>query len=76
MEFDDKFLFVIKPLFIKYAKWEGAFKKSNLAPKNPLIKANELGETSLMFLVHPSLQKKEIQKTCDVIEDVMKLASI
>ena len=55
---------------------EKAFKKSNLAPKNPLIKANELGETSLMFLVHPSLQKKEIQKTCDVIEDVMKLASI
>lgn len=55
---------------------EKAFKRGNLAPKNSLVNAKELGETSLMFLIHPSLQKKEIQKTCDVIEDVMKLASI
>ena len=41
---------------------EKAFKRGNLAPKNSLINAKELGETSLMFLIHPSLQKKEIQK--------------
>ena len=38
---------------------EKAFKRGNLAPKNSLVNAKELGETSLMFLIHPSLQKKE-----------------
>jgi len=36
--------------------------------------AKELGETSLMFLVHPTLTKKEIELTCSVIMDVAKLA--
>jgi dTDP-4-amino-4,6-dideoxygalactose transaminase len=36
--------------------------------------ARELGETSLMFLVHPTLNEQEIQKTCDVLERVMKRA--
>ena len=32
--------------------------------------AKKLGETSLMFLVHPTLTKEEIQKTCDVLTEV------
>ena len=38
--------------------------------------AKELGETSLMFLVHPTLKQEEIEKTCQVIEQIMKTASI
>ena len=37
--------------------------------------AKELGEPSLMFLVHPTLTKDEIQKTCDSITSVMNLAT-
>ena len=33
----------------------------------------KLGETSLMFLVHPTLTKNEINQTCDAIISVMKL---
>ena len=37
--------------------------------------AKELGETSLMFLVHPTLTQDEIAKTVDVLQQVMDLAS-
>jgi dTDP-4-amino-4,6-dideoxygalactose transaminase len=37
--------------------------------------AKELGETSLMFLVHPTLTADQIEKTCQVIRDVMEQAS-
>ncbi|MFP4257955.1 MAG: DegT/DnrJ/EryC1/StrS family aminotransferase [Desulfovermiculus sp.] len=33
--------------------------------------ARELGETSLMFLVHPTLRGEEIEKTCAVVAEVM-----
>ncbi len=36
--------------------------------------ARELGETSLMFLVHPTLTDAEIAKTCEVIQEVGGLA--
>jgi dTDP-4-amino-4,6-dideoxygalactose transaminase len=36
--------------------------------------ARELGETSLMFLVHPTLTDKEIEKTCTVVAEVMQEA--
>jgi dTDP-4-amino-4,6-dideoxygalactose transaminase len=36
--------------------------------------AKALGETSVMFLVHPTLTEAEIQKTCSAIEKVMALA--
>lgn len=49
---------------------EKAFDNTNLRPKNRLKNAKELGETSLMFLVHPTLTKKEIQKTCEVLKEV------
>ena len=53
---------------------EKAFESSNFRPKSRLPNAKELGETSLMFLVHPTLSKSEIQKTCNAIISVMKLA--
>ena len=38
--------------------------------------AKNLGETSLMFLVHPTLTDLEIEKTCNVIKQVMEKASL
>jgi len=49
---------------------EKAFNNTGFRPKERLPVAKELGETSLMFLVHPTLTEKEIQKTCDVLTEV------
>ena len=49
---------------------EKAFDNTGFRPKERLTVAKELGETSLMFLVHPTLTKEEIQKTCDVLTEV------
>ena len=49
---------------------EKAFDNSLLRPKYRLKNAKKLGETSLMFLVHPTLTNKEIQKTCEVLREV------
>lgn len=54
---------------------EKAFDKTGWRPKKRLPVAKELGETSIMFLVHPTLSKDEIKKTCDVIEHVMNCSS-
>jgi len=53
---------------------EKSFEDSGLRPKSNLPNATKLGEESLMFLVHPTLTKSEIQKTCDIISAVMKMA--
>lgn len=53
---------------------EKAFEGTGWRPELRLPVAKELGETSLMFLVHPTLTNAEIQKTCDVIEGVFALA--
>lgn len=49
---------------------EKAFDKNGLRPKERLPVAKELGETSLMFLVHPTLRSEDIEKTCKVIQSV------
>ncbi len=49
---------------------EKAFENTGFRPKERLPVAKELGETSLMFLVHPTLSVEEIQKTCDVLTEV------
>jgi len=49
---------------------EKAFDNTGFRPKERLPVARELGETSLMFLVHPTLTEVEIQKTCDVLTQV------
>jgi dTDP-4-amino-4,6-dideoxygalactose transaminase len=54
---------------------EKAFDNTGFRPKERLPNAIELGETSLMFLVHPTLTKDEIQQTCYAITFVMNLAT-
>lgn len=54
---------------------EKAFDNTNLRPAQRLPVAMELGETSLMFLVHPTLTPAEIDKTCQVLRNVMEQAS-
>lgn len=54
---------------------EKAFENTNFRPKRILFNAVELGATSLMFLVHPTLKQMEIDKCCDALSRVMKAAS-
>jgi dTDP-4-amino-4,6-dideoxygalactose transaminase len=54
---------------------EKAFKKSNLRPKKRLESAKELGDTSICFLIHPSLTKNEIDLTCKAINTISKRAT-
>lgn len=51
---------------------EKAFDGTGWRPNNRLTNAKELGETSLMFLVHPTLTEAEIAKTCMVIKSVVQ----
>ena len=52
---------------------EKAFDDTGFRPKERLTNAKELGENSLMFLVHPTLTEDEIQQICDTIARVMKM---
>lgn len=54
---------------------EKAFNNTSFRPAERLIVAKELGETSLMFMVHPTLTEVEIAKTCDVLKRVMNEAT-
>ena len=54
---------------------EKAFDDTGWRPQERLPVARELGETSLMFLVHPGLTADEIQRTCDALSEVMSLAA-
>jgi dTDP-4-amino-4,6-dideoxygalactose transaminase len=54
---------------------EKAFEGTEMRPDLPRKVAKELGETSIMFLVHPTLTDCEITLTCSVLEDVMRLAT-
>ncbi|NRP95494.1 dTDP-3-amino-3,6-dideoxy-alpha-D-galactopyranose transaminase [Marinobacterium sp. xm-g-59] len=49
---------------------EKAFDGTGFRPEHRLPVAKELGETSLMFLCHPTLTQKEIDLTCNVIKEV------
>lgn len=53
---------------------EKAFDGTPYRPAERLPVARELGETSLMFLVHPTLTDAEIALTCEVLQEVMALA--
>ena len=50
---------------------EKAFDNTPWRPANPLPHAVELGNTSLMFLVHPTLTSSEIELTCEVARKVL-----
>lgn len=54
---------------------ERAFAGS-MRPARPLPVARELGETSLMFLVHPTLSAPHIERTGEVVDSVMRVASV
>jgi dTDP-4-amino-4,6-dideoxygalactose transaminase len=54
---------------------EKAFDGTGWRPKTRLPVAKQLGETSLMFLVHPTLTRSEIQKTCEAIKEVFRKAT-
>ena len=54
---------------------EKAFDNTDFRPAEPLPNAVELGATSLMFLVHPTLKTTEIDLCCNAISQVMSLAS-
>ncbi|MCV2886683.1 DegT/DnrJ/EryC1/StrS aminotransferase family protein [Aestuariibacter sp. AA17] len=54
---------------------EKAFDDTGLRPEHALPVASELGETALMFLVHPTLTQAEIDLTCNVLTDVMAEAT-
>ncbi len=54
---------------------EKAFDGTGMRPQQRLPVARELGETSLMFLVHPTLTSGEIEKTCEVLREVLTRAT-
>ncbi|MFI9653041.1 DegT/DnrJ/EryC1/StrS family aminotransferase [Guyparkeria halopsychrophila] len=54
---------------------EKAFDGTGWRPEQPLPVARELGETSLLFLCHPTLTEDEIEKTCVVLQEVMAQAA-
>jgi dTDP-4-amino-4,6-dideoxygalactose transaminase len=55
---------------------EKAFEKEGLQPPTRLPVAKELGETSLMFLVHPTLTVEHMQQVAESVEKVMSEASL
>jgi dTDP-4-amino-4,6-dideoxygalactose transaminase len=55
---------------------ERAFDGTGWRPDEGLPVARTLGETSVMFLVHPTLTMDEIGKACDVLAVVLQKASL
>jgi hypothetical protein len=54
---------------------EKAFARAGLGPAERFPVARLLGETSLMFLVHPTLNEQELKDTCRAVEKVLAQAS-
>ncbi|NNA06960.1 DegT/DnrJ/EryC1/StrS aminotransferase family protein [Pseudomonas lundensis] len=54
---------------------EKAFDNTGWRPVERLPHAKELGENSLMFLVHPTMTQQEIVLTCKTLTDVIQQAS-
>lgn len=55
---------------------EKAFDNTGLRPREPLRNAVALGETSIMFLVHPTLTQVEVELMSKVIRSVLLEAQI
>ena len=53
---------------------EKAFDGTGWRPASPLPVARDLGQTTLMFLVHPTLRPEDLDKTCEVLGEVMRRA--
>jgi dTDP-4-amino-4,6-dideoxygalactose transaminase len=54
---------------------EKAFVGTGFVPVGRLPVAKELGETSIMFMVHPTLTKVELVKTVDILSEVCAQAA-
>lgn len=54
---------------------ERAFDGTGYRPAEPLPVAQRLGETSLMFLVHPTLTGANINRACHVLDEVLTSAT-
>jgi len=54
---------------------EKAFDGTDYRPARRLPHAVELGETSLMFLVHPTLTPAEIERTCAALSETLRQAT-
>lgn len=54
---------------------EKAFDGTGWRPADRLPVAQELGEVSLMFLVHPTLTVQEMEKACRAVDSVLSRAS-
>lgn len=53
---------------------EKAFDGTTMRPPHNLPVAQQLGENSLMLLIHPTLTECEVQKMCFVLRDVLQRA--
>jgi len=53
---------------------EKAFENFVYQRSHPLPVARELGEASMMLLVHPTLTDAEIHRSCEVLDEVLTLA--
>ena len=54
---------------------EEAFAQSNLCPAERLPVARQLGETSLMFHVHPTLSRADMDDTFEAVQRVLRAAT-
>lgn len=55
---------------------EKAFDNTDFRPTKRLDVAKRLGESSLMFLVHPSLSLQEMEYTVSIVKSVLSKASV
>jgi dTDP-4-amino-4,6-dideoxygalactose transaminase len=55
---------------------ERAFAGTGWVPAERLPVARELGETSLMFLVHPTLTEEYLHQVCDIVREVVSEATL
>ena len=54
---------------------EKAFNNTGWRPKQRLQNASDLGDNSIMLLVHPTLSSKELEKTASVLKMILQEAS-
>jgi dTDP-4-amino-4,6-dideoxygalactose transaminase len=50
---------------------EKAFDNTTWRPTKRLENAQKLGETSLMFLTHPTITDEQVERVCDVVGSVL-----
>ncbi|WP_239018060.1 DegT/DnrJ/EryC1/StrS family aminotransferase [Sphingomonas flavalba] len=54
---------------------EKAFDGTGVRPATPLANAHQLGETSLMFLTHPTMTEADVERVCAATSQVLIEAS-